>query len=248
MNAYITAKRKDGGGKKLAISILSELAGIYKTTTEPYTRNDGGVWVLDKNTCPAVVIECGFINNKQDLSFITNPVNQEKVARAILKGLVRSADQKELASMVPIDTIPRFTISGKISEIAPGFTITVEDLGVKNAIHEYKEAPGLVVINGTELSFEEARKRLNGATVTKAEMTTIAPGDDAAIQQYGEAARKGVIVISNGFFTQPDVEFIPGPVNIKDSFGTIRALIVIDNIPSDKWQRSARIALNPSMS
>jgi N-acetylmuramoyl-L-alanine amidase len=36
---------------------------------------------------PAVLLECGFIDNPTDLAFIRDGQNQEKVARDILQGI-----------------------------------------------------------------------------------------------------------------------------------------------------------------
>jgi bla regulator protein blaR1 len=48
-----------------------------------------GITVLQSSPMPAVLVECGYITNKDDLAFITNEENQEKIARNILEGVVR---------------------------------------------------------------------------------------------------------------------------------------------------------------
>lgn len=69
--------------------ILQSLSGVYKTKQELKYRSQAGVWVLDQNTCPSVLLECGFINNTEDLAFITDKANQEKIARKILEAVVK---------------------------------------------------------------------------------------------------------------------------------------------------------------
>lgn len=89
IEAYVSNKRNDDGGKKLASVILQNLAGIYPTKQELKYRSQAGIWVLDQNTCPSVLLECGFINNTEDLAFITSKENQEKIARKILEAVVK---------------------------------------------------------------------------------------------------------------------------------------------------------------
>jgi N-acetylmuramoyl-L-alanine amidase len=46
-----------------------------------------GVYILRQTPMPAVLLECGFIDNPTDLAFIRDGQNQEKVARDILQGI-----------------------------------------------------------------------------------------------------------------------------------------------------------------
>jgi len=87
--AYISKKRDDKDGKLLASAILQNLTTLYKTETEAKLRNHTGIYVLDQNNCPAVLLECGFINNAADVVFIKDKDNQEKIARNILSSIVQ---------------------------------------------------------------------------------------------------------------------------------------------------------------
>lgn len=86
---YVSGKRKDDDGVLLGSIMLKELSAIYKIRPELQKRNDKGIWVLDDNTCASILIECGYINNQQDLDFITNAATQEKLARTILEGVIK---------------------------------------------------------------------------------------------------------------------------------------------------------------
>ena len=89
IEAYVSNKRNDDQGKQLASVILQGLSGVYKTTQELRYRSQAGVWVLDQNNCPSILLECGYINNTEDLAFITDKANQEKIARKILQAVVK---------------------------------------------------------------------------------------------------------------------------------------------------------------
>jgi bla regulator protein blaR1 len=88
-DAYISKRRTDDRGLMLATILLQKLSAIYSTTSAIKQRENEGVLVLDKNTCPAVLLECGYINRAADLQFITDKTNQEKIARSILEGIVQ---------------------------------------------------------------------------------------------------------------------------------------------------------------
>ena len=109
--AYISKKRDDINNKMLASAILQNLSPLYKTRTEARIRHSTGIYVLDQNNYPAVIVECGFINNEKDLAFITDKNNQEKIARSILEGIVKYKNAKTSVnpdqSQLMNDTVPK---------------------------------------------------------------------------------------------------------------------------------------------
>ncbi|HUB59982.1 MAG TPA: N-acetylmuramoyl-L-alanine amidase, partial [Puia sp.] len=71
---------------KFASALLDAVKANYSTDAilhEPTQR----VYVLRETAMPAVLLECGFIDNPADLAFIRDPHNQEKIARDILEGI-----------------------------------------------------------------------------------------------------------------------------------------------------------------
>ncbi|HMH23801.1 MAG TPA: M56/M15 family metallopeptidase [Puia sp.] len=88
-SAWISARRTDKNGQLLATALLQQLSTIYAITPAIRQRQGSGVYILDHSPCPAVILECGFIDKPEDRSFITDRSNQEKVARNILQGIVR---------------------------------------------------------------------------------------------------------------------------------------------------------------
>ena len=52
-------------------------------------KREQGIWVLDAaGNYPAVLVSVGYMSNKKDLDFITDPANQEKIAKAIFEAAV----------------------------------------------------------------------------------------------------------------------------------------------------------------
>lgn len=119
IEAYISGKRPDNKGKILASAILQSLAATYKTDLNVKQRNQEGIWILDQNICPTVLLQCGFINNVADLTFFRNKDNQEKIARSILDAIVKfkstpEINTSELSGAVSKDTIPQKEADTKI--------------------------------------------------------------------------------------------------------------------------------------
>lgn len=122
-SAYISNKDQDASGQ-LATAMLQNLNSVYKTKEEVIIRKDQPVYVLDKNSGPAVLLQCGFINNPKDLEFIRKKENQEKIAKQILEGIVRfqkqaSTSNKNIQLTLQKDTTPENILS-KV-EIEPAF-------------------------------------------------------------------------------------------------------------------------------
>lgn len=58
-------------------------------------REKKGIWVLEQSLSPALMVECGFITNPADFSYIREDVNQEKIARKLLEAAVLFAGHQK---------------------------------------------------------------------------------------------------------------------------------------------------------
>lgn len=65
-----------------------------------------GITVLQSSPMPAVLVECGYITNKDDLAFITNEENQAKIARDILEGVVKYSNSIPISATIRENKIP----------------------------------------------------------------------------------------------------------------------------------------------
>ncbi|HET6995629.1 MAG TPA: N-acetylmuramoyl-L-alanine amidase, partial [Chitinophagaceae bacterium] len=107
VDAFISKNKYDAYNEKLASAILGEIAGIYRTRMEIQNR-DHGVFVLENTSCPSILLECGYISHPDDIAFITSHPNQEKMARAILAGIVKFANDKASVKEDSLrDTVPQ---------------------------------------------------------------------------------------------------------------------------------------------
>ncbi len=80
--------------------ITKEIAQTYTIAPDIKQREEQGIWVLDAPdiTYPAVLLQCGYINNTKDLAFISNSSNQGKIAKDILRGIERFAKEAQTAT------------------------------------------------------------------------------------------------------------------------------------------------------
>jgi len=88
----------------LGTLIVDEIKNIYPVNPELKTRKEvNGIWVLDAPTVnyPAVLVECGYLTNSEDLAFIKDNRNQEKIARNILDAVQRFVVSKDQSYKYP---------------------------------------------------------------------------------------------------------------------------------------------------
>lgn len=168
--AYVSGKGSANNKQNLASSILGEIETIYKTRTNARSVPDAGVYVLDKTACPAVLLECGYMTDGNDLSFVSDPSNQEKIARAVLSGLVkysnnvlgiaeRNSNEVYAGSRFSDSTHPLIVIDGKIShglkvadldkQISPNDIQSINVLKDSAAISKYGRAGAYGVVEIT---------------------------------------------------------------------------------------------------
>lgn len=83
-----------GVGKELADDILEEITKIGQNSRGVKTRtNTSGrdYYAFIRNTnCPAVIVECAFVDNKNDIAIIDTAEEQAKMGVAIAKGILKN--------------------------------------------------------------------------------------------------------------------------------------------------------------
>lgn len=77
--------------RELGSAIINEMKSVVSIREPGIKQRQMGIYVLTALQCPSVLLECGFISNSKDLAFLTNEKNQEKIAEAVLKGIVNYA-------------------------------------------------------------------------------------------------------------------------------------------------------------
>ena len=83
-----------GKGKTLAENILAEIVKVGQNSRGIKTRvNSQGkdYYAFIRNTsCPAVIVECAFVDNASDLKILATESDRQKMGQAIAKGILKS--------------------------------------------------------------------------------------------------------------------------------------------------------------
>ncbi len=92
-NFFITkANTQYTASARLGSILVQKLNKSYPTDVALKQREER-IYVLAKTNMPALLLQCGNMNNESDLAFIKKEENQEQVAKNILEGLRNYADQ-----------------------------------------------------------------------------------------------------------------------------------------------------------
>jgi len=113
----------------LASALINELKSTYKTNDKiEMVNRSNNIWVLDKNVCPAALLELGNMTNSSDAKFISNSADQEKIARNILNAINNYAASLKNGSdnsvqtsginTLTADTIPVYDKGKKVKTLA----------------------------------------------------------------------------------------------------------------------------------
>ena len=83
-----------GKGKTFAENILSEIVKVGQNSRGTKIRkNSQGkdyYGFIRETACPAVIVECAFVDNATDLKFLATESDRQKVGQAIAKGVLKT--------------------------------------------------------------------------------------------------------------------------------------------------------------
>ena len=110
------SNKKFENSVKLASSIEAYIKPDFTITQEVKIR-EKGVKILEDSKVPAILIECGYLDNPSDMKYLQDEKQQEKIARDILEG-IRKYSMESVSDIRPsiqsADSIPSDTISGDV--------------------------------------------------------------------------------------------------------------------------------------
>jgi N-acetylmuramoyl-L-alanine amidase len=195
---FIPSKEKASdytGSQLLATTISSAMATLQKPSLGIKSR-DKGIWVLTAVKSPAVLIEIGFISNKEDLQNLKDAGYQAKLANTILNGindyLVQSTLKQSKANGVTTDTTIPVSVSSSYTTILKLDTPHI----IRNAVGGFDKAS---VLKFREMYFVVDGKKTDTLVLQNMQPTDIQSMDiikgDQAIRLYGQEAANGAIVI-----------------------------------------------------
>ncbi len=179
-----------GQSRLLGSSLLQIVKNDFPINSLLIQNRNEGVYVVDKNPYPAVLIECGYINNADNQKQLQNAAKVEQLARDILQGVVAYANAAPQATAATIiDTTknpPLYILDGKVITATQAKAIdanTIESVDVlkgDDAIKKYGEKGknGVVVIT---------LKSINSSPSPST--TLIKPKETDAVKEYEKALK-----------------------------------------------------------
>lgn len=178
--------------KVLASAIISEFSGNYPlpVASNPLQR-DKGIWAIQAEEYPSVLIEPGFIDNKKDLAFLQSEEGQRSIAINILAALEKYAANKNQP-----------TASAKPDTIPGNLNFRVNKLTIQSEGSTTSTAEGNVSIGGTGkmLIIADGKKvdqaNLRNTTINAKTAMVYGASNKEAIEKFGQDASDGAIVLT----------------------------------------------------
>lgn len=210
--------------KVLGSAILQNISRDFTAAPSLQTRSTG-IWVLKNSNIPSVLIECGYITNKEDAANLKDDAKIELIAKNILEGIAAYANNAatSIRDTIPANILnvtadkqPLYVVNGKPSSEAEIKLINEADIeridvlkdSASRVIYGPKAENGVVLIT-LKTSAKKAQEPLyvvDGKIVSKEEAikneaTNIESvnvlKDKSAIDKYGDKGKNGVIEITS---------------------------------------------------
>ncbi len=81
--------------KELASLLESNMrAYLQKDNKRASASSDGKIYLLDKLNCPSVLIECGFLSNKEEANLLSSDAYQNRLCTVISSSLLEFSNKK----------------------------------------------------------------------------------------------------------------------------------------------------------
>ncbi len=169
-----------GSSKLFASAVINEFKNDFPlSVTELPQQSAIGIKVLQESTCPAVLIEAGYITNKKDLAYLKTDAGKEKIAANILAAIERYAFAKENSQTGASALVENINLFVKTTDTVP----TIE-------LNNGKKA--LIILDGKTISNEDLKKmkpeNIESIRILK---------DGTAIEEYGEKGKNGVVLVTS---------------------------------------------------
>jgi N-acetylmuramoyl-L-alanine amidase len=167
-----------------ASALVKELSGAY-TVLPNLGKHKTQIWVLDRNVCPSVMIECGYLNNKKDLAFISEEKNQKLIAEKILQAIEAYSLSQNSGSAFPNDN----RLTQNMRDTTPvRITLNTETL------EDTVDQNFLVIVDGVEKGRKKDLNMEKLIAPEKIASVNVFKGEEA-IKKYGEKGKQGVVEI-----------------------------------------------------
>lgn len=216
---YISSKEKaiDYAGNHAFASAVANQLKIAGTNFLGIKSRGNGVYVLQNLACPSILVETGYLTNKQDLVKLKDPVFQRQMAVSMLQGAVDYLILKDNGITTNEKGSPKLTTGvegvafasvqevfermAEKSTIGTSNTVVAVDTVPASELHQKR----IVVKGASSSTIETPLIILDGKKISEDQMSKFDPNDIAAVQVfkndsavalYGEKGKNGVILVT----------------------------------------------------
>ena len=133
-----------GTGKTLAQNILNEIVAIGQNSRGIKTRKGSSgrdyYYFIRDTACPAVIVECAFLDHKTDVQIVDTKEEQEAMGVAIAKGVLKTLGIAYAAEEKPVEKVKLYRVqvgAYAIKENAENMKKKLENAGFPTYIVQY---------------------------------------------------------------------------------------------------------------
>ncbi|MBL0155247.1 MAG: N-acetylmuramoyl-L-alanine amidase [Chitinophagaceae bacterium] len=90
----------------LADMVQTEFTNQGRVNRGVKQRNDKGIWVLQATAMPSILIEIGFISNKEEEEYLVSQAGQAEIVKNIVSAFVKYKERLELKSAPTTEDTP----------------------------------------------------------------------------------------------------------------------------------------------
>lgn len=186
--------------------LANMLGNMISNVVNPFLgikSREKGIYVLQALKCPSVLIEAGFISNKEELKLLKDAEYQSKMALSILRGAELYLQQKEQNSEVMNTPVGEekeagtIGVEGRFDLTKPGHNFQWPSQWFKEG--GYSKLDYLVLLDEEEIDI----KSLLEIPINTIANITIFNGKDV-LHIYGDKAKNGVLHVQTKRVSIPD--------------------------------------------
>lgn len=120
-----------GKGKTLAKNILTYINKVGQNSRGAKIRkgSDGRDYYgfIRETSCPAVIVECAFVDNKTDIKILDTAKEQKAMGEAIAKGILKTLGIKEKKYSLTVSNLTKAKADSLKKDLTDkGYTVTVK--------------------------------------------------------------------------------------------------------------------------
>lgn len=95
IRASILTKKYFNNSRMVAEYVQDEFQKQGRINRGVLQRNNKGIWVLQATAMPSILVETGYICNREEEQYLNNDKDQDEIAYAIMRGVLKYKESLE---------------------------------------------------------------------------------------------------------------------------------------------------------